>query len=158
MSHHTTIPSPLGSILLTADADGLTGINFQDAAGAKTPPQGSVESETPFMETTRQIDAYFRGELREFNLRLSFKGTAFQCRVWNALCAIPYGKTISYRELAQRIGKPTASRAVGGATGRNPLPIVVPCHRVVGADGRLTGYYGGIHLKEYLLRLEGALK
>jgi methylated-DNA-[protein]-cysteine S-methyltransferase len=155
MTYHTLISSPLGPILLTADKHGLTGINFQDGRGAKKPPHDSVELRVPFEESERQISAYFRGELKEFNLPLSFTGTAFQRRVWKALCAIPYGETISYHELAKRIAKPTACRAVGAANGRNPLPIVVPCHRVIGSDGRLTGYYGGTHLKEYLLHLEG---
>jgi methylated-DNA-[protein]-cysteine S-methyltransferase len=158
MNYHRIMSSPLGTILLTADDDGLTGINFQDAAGAKTPPRDSVEADAPFADAVRQIDGYFRGERKQFNLRFSLKGTAFQRRVWNALCDIPYGQTISYRELAERIGNPAACRAVGAANGRNPIPIVVPCHRVIGSGGQLTGYYGGMHLKEYLLRLEGALK
>lgn len=158
MNYHTIIPSPLGFILLTADDQGLTGISFQDARGSKQPPRGSVESDAPFKEAKRQIGAYFSGELREFDLPLSFKGTAFQRNVWNALCAIPYGETISYRELASRVGRPTAWRAVGAANGRNPLPIVIPCHRVIGSNGQLTGYYGGTHLKEYLLRLEAGEK
>ena len=151
---HTKIASPLGSILLTADEDGLTGINFQDAEGAKKPPHGSVESAVRFSEVERQISAYFRGELKEFKLGLSVRGTAFQRSVWSALRDIPYGETISYRELAARVGRPSACRAVGAANGRNPLPIVVPCHRVIGSNGKLTGYYGGTHLKEYLLNLE----
>jgi len=155
MTYHTYISSPLGAILLTADDHGLTGISFQDSRGARKPPRGSIESAARFKEAARQIGAYFRGELKDFNLPLSFGGTEFQRRVWKALCDIPYGKTISYRELAKRVGKPTAWRAVGAANGRNPLPIVVPCHRVIGSDGRLTGYYGGLHLKEYLLKLEG---
>jgi methylated-DNA-[protein]-cysteine S-methyltransferase len=155
-SYHTIVKSPLGPILLTADEDGLTGVNFQDAKGAKKPRHGSVESKAPFREAERQIGAYFRGVLRNFNLALSVKGTAFQRSVWKALCDIPYGETISYRELARRIGRPTACRAVGAANARNPLPIVVPCHRVVGSNGQLTGYYGGTYLKEYLLSLEAA--
>ena len=154
MNYHTYISSPLGTILLTADDHGLTGINFQDAGGAKKPSRDSVESDAPFMDAKYQISAYFRGELREFNLKLSLSGTAFQRCVWKALCSIPYGETISYRELATRIGKPAACRAVGAANGRNPLPIVVPCHRVIGSNGHLTGYYGGTHLKQYLLNLE----
>jgi methylated-DNA-[protein]-cysteine S-methyltransferase len=156
MNYHTTLPSPLGDILLTADDRGLTGINFQEAKGAKKPPRGSVESAAPFGEAVRQIGAYFRGELKEFDLPLAPQGTEFQRRVWKTLCGIPYGETISYGELAKRLGKPTASRAVGAANGRNPLPIVIPCHRVVGSDGKLTGYYGGTHLKGFLLKLEGA--
>jgi methylated-DNA-[protein]-cysteine S-methyltransferase len=154
MTYHTFISSPLGDILLTTDDHGLTGINFQDGTGAKKPPKGSVNSTAPFEEAKRQIGAYFRGELKSFDLSLSPAGTPFQRSVWKALCEIPYGKTISYGELAKRIGKPTAYRAVGAANGRNPLPIVVPCHRVIGSDGRLTGYNGGIYLKEYLLKLE----
>ncbi len=158
MNYHTTISSPLGGILLTADEDGLTGINFQAGKGAKKPPRGSVESAAPFKAAAQQIDAYFRGELKSFDLRLSPLGTAFQRSVWNALHKIPYGGTISYGELAKRLGKPTASRAVGAANGRNPLPIVVPCHRVIGGSGQLTGYYGGTHLKEFLLKLERRVK
>jgi len=156
--YHTIIQSPLGFVLLTADADGLTGINFQDAKGAKKPLRGSIESQAPFKEAERQISAYFRGELKKFDLALSVRGTAFQRSVWKSLCDIPYGETISYRELAGRIGKPTACRAVGAANGRNPLPIVVPCHRVIGSNGQLTGYYGGTYLKEYLLNLEAGGK
>jgi methylated-DNA-[protein]-cysteine S-methyltransferase len=156
MTYHTVISSPLGAILLTADDHGLTGINFQDAEGAKRPPRGSIESAEPFKEAARQLDAYFRGKLKNFDLPTSPGGTAFQRSVWKALCDIPYGKTISYRELARRLGKPKAWRAVGAANRRNPLPIVVPCHRVIGSNGHLTGYYGGTHLKEYLLKLEAA--
>ena len=154
MNYHTFISSPLGKILLTADDHGLTGINFQDANDAKRPSRDSIESDAPFKDPKHQISAYFRGELKEFNLKLSPGGTAFQRSVWKALCTIPYGETISYRELARRIGKPSACRAVGAANGRNPLPIVVPCHRVIGSNGQLTGYAGGIHLKKYLLDLE----
>jgi len=154
MAYHTYIASPLGSLLLAADDGGLTMINFQDGKGAKKPPQDSIEEAAPLKKAAQQIHAYFRGELKHFNLPLSPKGTPFQLAVWKALCGIPYGNTISYRELAKRAGKPRAWRAAGAAAGRNPLPIIVPCHRVIGSDGRLTGYYGGIHLKKYLLKLE----
>lgn len=156
MSRHIYISSPLGRILLVADDRGLTMINFQDGKGAKKPPHTSTESAASFKEAAEQIRAYFRGELKKFKLPLSPQGTAFQLGVWKAMSGIPYGKTISYRELAQRAGRPKAWRAAGAAAGRNPLPIVVPCHRVIGSDGRLTGFYGGIHLKEYLLKLEAA--
>jgi methylated-DNA-[protein]-cysteine S-methyltransferase len=156
MKYYTTIASPLGSILLAADDRGLIMINFLDGKGAKKPPQDSVESAAPFKEAVSQIRAYFRGELKKFTLPLSPQGTAFQLSVWKELRRIPYGKTISYRELAQRAGRPTAWRAVGAANRCNPLPIVVPCHRVIGSNGQLTGYYGGTHLKEYLLKLESA--
>jgi methylated-DNA-[protein]-cysteine S-methyltransferase len=156
MKHHTTIASPLGNILLVADDGGLIMINFQNGKGAKTPPGDSAESVVPFKEAASQIRAYFRGELKKFTLPLSPQGTTFQLSVWKELCRIPYGKTISYRELAQRVGRPTAWRAVGAANRCNPLPIVVPCHRVIGSNGQLTGYYGGTHLKEYLLKIESA--
>jgi methylated-DNA-[protein]-cysteine S-methyltransferase len=156
MKHHTRISSPLGNILLVADDRGLTTINFQDGAGAKNPPRDSVESAAPFKEAASQFRAYFRGDLKKFTLPLSPQGTAFQRSVWKELCRIPYGKTISYRELAQRVGRPTAWRAVGSANGCNPLPIVVPCHRVIGSNGQLAGYYGGTYLKAYLLKLEAA--
>jgi len=155
-TYHTIISSPLGRILLAADDGGLTMINFQDGAGARRPPLGSVESAAPFKEAKNQLRSYFRGELKKFSLPLSPQGTPFQRSVWQALRDIPYGKTISYRELARRVGTPTAWRAVGGANKRNPLPIVVPCHRVIASDGSLSGYYGGTDLKERLLKLEAA--
>jgi methylated-DNA-[protein]-cysteine S-methyltransferase len=156
MKHHTTIESPLGGVLLVADDRGLIMINFLNGKGARKPPQDSVESATLFKEAISQIGAYFRGELKEFTLPLFPQGTAFQCSVWKELRCIAYGKTISYRELAQRVGRPTAWRAVGAANRCNPLPIVVPCHRVIGSNGQLTGYYGGTQIKEYLLKLESA--
>ncbi len=107
-----------------------------------------------FADAIGQLEAYFAGELKRFNLRLAPEGTPFQLKVWNALLTIPYGETISYGELARRLGDMHASRAVGAANGRNPLPIVVPCHRVIGADGTLTGYGGGLPIKKALLALE----
>ena len=107
--------------------------------------------------TRAQLGEYFAGRRRTFDLPLTPEGTTFQCSVWMALRAIPYGATISYRALAERIGRPSAMRAVGAANGRNPLPIVVPCHRVIGADGSLTGFGGGLPTKRFLLELEGAL-
>jgi methylated-DNA-[protein]-cysteine S-methyltransferase len=155
MKYHTVISSPLGRILLVANDEGLATINFQDGIGAQKPPSDSVESTAPFKEAVRQIGAYFQGKLKKFTLPLSPQGTEFQRLVWKGLCRIPYGKTISYRELAEWVGRPKAWRAVGTANGRNPLPIVVPCHRVIGADGQLAGYSAGTHIKEYLLKLEG---
>ena len=108
------------------------------------------------MRAARQIEEYFAGTRREFRLPLDPEGNPFQRRVWNALRKIPYGETWSYGQLAERIGRPGAARAVGSANARNPLPIVVPCHRVIGANGKLTGYYGGLHLKAFLLELEAA--
>lgn len=105
-------------------------------------------------ETIRQLKAYFAGELEEFDLPLAPEGTAFQLKVWENLCDIPFGETISYGELARRIGNPNASRAVGLANGSNPIPIIIPCHRVIGSNGKLTGYGGGLPIKEKLLALE----
>jgi methylated-DNA-[protein]-cysteine S-methyltransferase len=156
MKYHTFVSSPLGRILLAADDGGLTLVSFQKGKDARKPPRDSVESVLPFREAASQLNAYFRGELKRFTLGLSPKGTAFQLDVWRAMRRIPYGKTISYRELAERAGKPNAWRAAGAAAGSNPLPIVVPCHRVIGSDGRLTGFSGGLRLKEYLLKLEAS--
>ena len=108
-------------------------------------------------ETHAQLDDYFAGKRRTFDLPLAPRGTEFQCGVWRTLATIPYGETISYAQLATRVGKPSAMRAVGAANGRNPLPIVLPCHRVIGSDGSLTGFGGGLPTKQFLLSLEGAL-
>jgi methylated-DNA-[protein]-cysteine S-methyltransferase len=115
------------------------------------------DESAPFMEAKRQLTAYFHGELKAFDLPLRLCGTEFQQRVWEELRRIPYGSTISYGELAQRVGNPNASRAVGLANGRNPISIVVPCHRVIGANGKLTGYSGGVARKEALLALEASV-
>lgn len=152
--YYTILPGPLGNILLTGEDQGLTGLHFQAVAQPTEPPMGAIQSPEYFTETIRQLDAYFRGDLRNFNLRFLPEGSEFQKNVWKALCRIPYGTTISYGELARSIGKPSASRAVGGANGRNPLPIVIPCHRVINANGQLGGYSCGLEIKKYLLNLE----
>jgi methylated-DNA-[protein]-cysteine S-methyltransferase len=108
----------------------------------------------PFKEVKYQLDAYFAGELQDFDLPLLPTGTRFQERVWQALAEIPYGETWSYGELARHIGKPKASRAVGAANGINPIPVIIPCHRVIGSSGKLTGFGGGLETKQYLLKLE----
>ena len=154
MTHHIIMPSPLGNILLVGGDQGLTGLHFQAAAKPAEPPIGSIESPKYFTETIRQLNAYFSGDLKDFTLRLLPEGSEFQRNVWKALCKIPYGTTISYGELARRIGKPSASRAVGGANGRNPLPIIIPCHRVINGNGQLGGYSCGLEIKKYLLSLE----
>lgn len=146
MLNHTTIDSPVGPLSLAADDQGLRRVAFG--------PGPDSQTSTILHETVRQLRAYFAGELREFSLPLSPQGTAFQTRVWRELCKIPYGQTISYGELARRIGNPKASRAVGLANGQNPIAIVIPCHRVIGANGKLTGYGGGLAIKERLLALE----
>jgi methylated-DNA-[protein]-cysteine S-methyltransferase len=154
MTYHSILPSPLGNILLIGEDQGLTGLHFLTAAQPAEPPIGSIQSPEYFTETIRQLTAYFKGELKNFNLRLLPEGSEFQKNVWKALCKIPYGTTISYGELARCIGKPSASRAVGGANGRNPLPIIIPCHRVINGNGQLGGYSCGLEIKKYLLSLE----
>lgn len=157
ISYHD-MPSPLGRLRLVADDDGLRAVEFEQARYPLRPQPDWRAQETPILrETRRQLDAYFAGERRRFDLPLAAPGTDFQKSVWRALCGIEYGQTCSYRELAQRLGAPSAMRAVGAANGRNPIAIVVPCHRVIGADGSLTGYAGGLARKQQLLALEGAL-
>lgn len=155
------IDTPIGTLTLAADAVGLRHIEFPsnrhpvDRAGWVPGPDGIAAD---IIETTsRQLREYFDGTRRDFDLPLAPTGTAFQCEVWRTLATIPYGATWSYRNLAHALGKPAAVRAVGAANGRNPLPIVLPCHRVIGADGSLTGFGGGLPIKAALLRLEGAL-
>jgi methylated-DNA-[protein]-cysteine S-methyltransferase len=155
---HATFASPVGPLLLAADADGLRLIEFANPRHPVAPEADWREGDNAVLrETRRQLEEYFAGTRRGFDLPLAPRGTTFQRTVWNALSALPYGITISYGELARRIGAPGAVRAVGAANGRNPLPIVVPCHRVIGADGSLTGFGGGLPIKQFLLRLEGAL-
>ena len=151
---YTEIESPVGALLLAADEEGLRLINFQRGKHAERPKEGWRNDDASLRETMRQLKAYFGGELHEFDLRLAPEGTGFQREVWSALCDIPYGETISYGDLARRIRKPKAVRAVGTANGANPIPIVIPCHRVIGSDGKLTGYGGGLDIKEKLLALE----
>ena len=155
----TSMPSPVGPLLLAADDDGLHLIEFNSPRHAMGRASEWQHGEHEVLRDTRvQLDEYFAGERRVFDLPLAPRGTAFQREVWNALRDIPYGETISYAQLALRIGKPSAMRAVGAANGRNPLPIVVPCHRVIGADGSLTGFGGGLPTKRFLLELEGAIE
>jgi methylated-DNA-[protein]-cysteine S-methyltransferase len=153
--NYTYLDTPLGRLLVAGDDAGLHLISF-DTQQSRPEPDW-VEDADALAEAARQLDAYFAGRLEEFDLELAPEGTPFQREVWQELERIPYGTTISYGELAERIGKPSAVRAVGTANGANPLPIVIPCHRVIGADGSLTGYGGGLEKKEALLSLEGAL-
>jgi methylated-DNA-[protein]-cysteine S-methyltransferase len=150
----TQIESPLGPLLLVADEAGLREIRFVNGRRPTQPEPSWKEDHAPLIETIRQLQAYFAGELENFDLQLAPEGTPFQLGVWRRLCDIPYGETISYGELADRIGNPKASRAVGLANGSNPIPIVIPCHRVIGSNGKLTGYGGGLPIKEKLLALE----
>lgn len=146
--------SPTGKLLLAADESGLRAVSF---AEGRTPPQVSSEwkkDPTPLREPIRQLRAFFAGELQRFNLTLKPEGTEFQKRVWNALLEIPFGETTSYGELARQLGNPAASRAVGLANGSNPIAIIIPCHRVIGSTGKLTGYGGGLENKRWLLDFE----
>jgi methylated-DNA-[protein]-cysteine S-methyltransferase len=148
------IESPVGKLLVTADAAGaLTRLHFPGPTRSLLPADW-IRDERPFADVRRQLDAYFAGELEDFDLRLAPSGTPFQMQVWSALRAIPYGATASYGDIARAVGQPGAARAVGGANNRNPIAIVVPCHRVIGASGSLTGYGGGLDRKRRLLALE----
>jgi methylated-DNA-[protein]-cysteine S-methyltransferase len=150
--------SPVGCLLLAADAQGLRCIEFPNGRNPAERGIACIEDSLPPIESARrQLDEYFAGRRRSFDLALDPQGTAFQLEVWQALRDIPYGETWSYADIARRLDRPTATRAVGAANGRNPLPIVVPCHRVIGADGSLTGFSGGLAIKQALLELEGAL-
>lgn len=153
---YTYIDSPLGEILVAAQGSGLSLISFQRGSRARRHEDDWVQESRPFRQVAAQLGAYFAGRLDRFDLELSPEGTPFQKRVWKQLAKIPYGETISYGQLARRIRQPTASRAVGAANGANPLPIVLPCHRVIGSSGKLVGYGGGLSIKRQLLRLEGA--
>ncbi len=157
MNIYAHVDSPIGRLLLHSDGSALTGL-YMDVAGR--PVRGS-ESWTedagagPLPEAVKQLGEYFAGRRREFDLPLRLEGTPFQERVWQVLREIPYGQTWSYGALARRLDNPNASRAVGLANGRNPVSILVPCHRVIGADGSLTGYGGGLERKRWLLAHEG---
>jgi methylated-DNA-[protein]-cysteine S-methyltransferase len=171
---HTVIDSPVGPITLLATDSQLTGLYMseqryppaaeqfgaaqsgaaQSGAAQSGAPQSGAPDDGPFAAAAAQLSDYFAGRLTSFDLPLTMTGTAFQLLVWSALLDIPYGTTVSYGELAAEIGRPSAARAVGLANGRNPVSIIVPCHRVVGSDGSLTGYGGGLERKQYLLALE----
>jgi methylated-DNA-[protein]-cysteine S-methyltransferase len=148
------IESPVGPLLLVADNRGLRRIEFLSAKQQAQIDCSWREDASFFTECIAQLQAYLAGHLQSFTLLLAPEGTAFQQNVWRHLCEIPYGETISYGELARRIENPRASRAVGLANGANPIPIVIPCHRVIGSNGKLTGYGGGLAIKEKLLALE----
>jgi methylated-DNA-[protein]-cysteine S-methyltransferase len=157
---YSVVSSPIGDLLVTSDGEGLTGLHLprHDGRPASLPGPGCRHDDSPFHAVRDQLDAYFAGERLAFDLALRIAGTPFQRLAWEGLLTIPYGATISYAEQARRIGRPGASRAVGAANGRNPIAIVVPCHRVIGSDGTLTGYGGGLGLKEWLLQHEASVK
>jgi methylated-DNA-[protein]-cysteine S-methyltransferase len=158
MKAYSFVDSPIGTLTLFADGRALSGLYM--GAPSKMPDHGAGWCENPdvepLQETARQLHEYFAGERRRFNLPLSLHGTEFQKRVWQTLIEIPYGETWSYGQLARHIDNPTGSRAVGLANGKNPIAVIVPCHRVIGADGSLTGFGGGLPRKEWLLTHEGS--
>ncbi len=151
---YTTMKSPIGPLLLAGDEDGLRLVHFAFGRRPKSPQPDWVENNAPFREVIRQLGAYFDGKLKDFDLPVVLEGTVFQLLVWRNLQRIPYGETVSYGQLARRIGSPEAARAVGLANGSNPIPIIVPCHRVIGSNGDLTGFGGGLAVKKKLLELE----
>jgi methylated-DNA-[protein]-cysteine S-methyltransferase len=151
---HTTVASPVGALRLVATDGVLSGLYMDDQRHRPDEATFGPRDDGPFADVTEQLEGYFAGELVDFDLPLHLEGTDFQRRVWAGLREIPYGETWSYGQLAAHLGSPGASRAVGLANGRNPVAIVVPCHRVVGADGKLTGYGGGLERKQVLLDLE----
>lgn len=150
----STVESPIGELLLIGDGTALRCLWMQDGERPSEPPAGAVRDDDAFAAVREQLAEYFAGERTTFDVELVMEGTEFQRRVWAALREIPYGETRSYGELADRLGVPGAARAVGLANGRNPISVIVPCHRVIGADGSLTGFGGGLGRKRILLELE----
>lgn len=146
--------TPIGELLLAGDAGALSMIGFPKGAMRRDPEADWIYNEQPFEEVRSQLSEYFAGKRKDFDLPLTLNGTEFQVSVLDALQEIPYGETTSYGAIAKQIGRPKAVRAVGAANGRNPIPIVVPCHRVIGSSGDLTGFGGGLDTKAALLRLE----
>jgi methylated-DNA-[protein]-cysteine S-methyltransferase len=151
---YTTVDSPIGELLLLSDGDALTGLYMQEGRKPRKIADDWVASTAPFADVRTQLAEYFAGNRTTFDVRLAPEGAPFEREVWHALEEIPYGETVSYGEIARRVGQPTAARAVGLANGRNPISVIVPCHRVIGADGSLTGYGGGLERKRLLLELE----
>ncbi|HET9576821.1 MAG TPA: methylated-DNA--[protein]-cysteine S-methyltransferase [Usitatibacter sp.] len=160
MIRYATFTTRLGAVYATLEGDGLTGIHFEGGRHApQISPAWKLDADAaPLVACRRQLDEYLAGSRRAFELPLAPRGTPFQVRVWDEIARIPFGATLTYSRLAERIAAPHAVRAAGAATGRNPLSIIVPCHRVVGSGGSLTGYAGGLERKLALLELEGALQ
>lgn len=153
------LSSPIGKLLLTSDGEALAGLHMTEPTSdlAPRPEAAWKQDDRVFVPVVEQLEAYFAGASVSFDLPTQMEGTAFQRRVWQELCQIPYGQTISYIELARRVGNPHASRAVGGANGRNPIAVIVPCHRVIAAGGGLGGYGGGLDRKRWLLEHEASV-
>lgn len=160
MTNYARFITPLGTVLATAVGGYLTSVNFVDAK--YTPEIGAGWKEdpasTPLKECARQLGDFFEGKRQCFDLPIAPEGTPFQKRIWREIARIPFGETITYAQLAARAGAPGSARAAGAATGRNPIAVVVPCHRIVGADGSLTGYAGGLERKMKLLEIEGVVQ
>lgn len=152
--YYCYLDTPIGELLLAGEDDALTMIGFPKGSMRRDPEPDWIYNEKPLANARQQLEEYFAGTRTDFDLPLNLDGTEFQVDVLRALQKIPYGETVSYGEIAKRIGRPRAMRAVGAANGRNPIPIVVPCHRVIGSSGDLTGFGGGLDTKEALLRLE----
>lgn len=155
--YYDIFPSPIGRLLLVSDGDSLTGLYMSDHKGGPKPEPEWRRDPRKLKAVREQLAAYFAGKLQRFDVALSPTGTEFQKRAWKELRKIPFGETISYGEQARRLGKPKASRAVGGANGQNPISIIVPCHRVIGANGTLTGFGGGLDRKQWLLEHEAGV-
>jgi len=152
--YYCYLESPLGDLLLAGDEDALSLVGFPQGKMRHDPEPDWIYNEKPFATVRQQLQEYFAGERKDFDLPLNVTGTEFQVQVLEELQRIPYGETTSYGDIANRIGRPKAMRAVGAANGRNPIPIIIPCHRVIGSGGALTGFGGGLDTKEALLRLE----
>ncbi len=151
---HATLDTPIGAIHLAASAAGLTHAVYPTRDHGRPSGDGTLEAAAIIAETSRQLREYFAGRRHDFDLPLAPEGTEFQLATWRALQTIPFGETISYADLAARVGRPRAARAVGAANGANPISVIVPCHRVIGKNGTLTGYAGGVDTKQTLLTLE----
>jgi methylated-DNA-[protein]-cysteine S-methyltransferase len=154
MMYYRYMNSPVGKLLLAANDEGLCYISFEKGRHRPLPEPEWIQEDRPFAETVRQLEDYFSGKLKRFSLKLNLIATPFQKKVLTVLQGVEYGKTVTYGELAKLAGNPKAGRAVGQANARNPLPIVIPCHRVIGCNGKLTGFGGGMEIKQALLDLE----
>ena len=153
-TYYTYHETSIGSLLLAGQGDALSLLGFPQGKMQRRHESGWQRDDAPFRDAMEQLNQYFAGELDAFDLRLAPSGTDFQRAVWKALVEIPYGDTWSYGQVAEHIDRPKASRAVGAANGVNPIPVIIPCHRVIGSSGKLTGFGGGLETKEYLLGLE----
>jgi len=156
--YYSEVSSPLGELLLVSDGESLMGVYYEDHRRGPARNKNWRRDAGPFKQVENELAAFFAGELQAFSVKLAPRGSNFQEEVWNELRRIPTGKTLTYAELAAKIGRPKAIRAVGAANARNPISIIVPCHRVVGSNGALTGYAGGLERKEWLLRHEASVQ